>query len=308
VKKAYQCSYCQDTPPFEPADEKPQFLLCRGGCNINYYCDRSCQKDDWPDHKAQCKDPEWRAANKKYGDAKAKEATRRREERDKVQNAIVEITGETCFASNQRVALQEAHDATWDAFERRVKKRKGKPIEYRHPVFGDDQVLRFDNSNVDIGQIAPGILQIKFAPELSLAKLAVCPCELVTLLTHGSSRVDMLTKADRDLRLGGRAFIAGDMNPAHALQITDAGVKSLCQAFPNLEVMRLYSTKELAGRAFPEIHLNCANIEAVTITATRQNKTANLDDPEILQDLVDKEYRAKLRYLEFRGVRYKNNR
>jgi hypothetical protein len=107
-------------------------------------------------------------------------------------------------------------------------------------------------------------------------------------------------EADRDLRLGVRAFVAGDMNPAHALQITDAGVKDLCRPFPNLEVIRLYSTKALAGRAFPEILLNCANIEAVTITAIRQNKTANLDDPEILQDLVDKEYRAKLRY--------KNNR
>jgi hypothetical protein len=66
--------------------------------------------------------------------------------------------------------------------------------------------------------------------------------------------------------------------------------------------------KLLLAGLFPEILLNCANIEVVTITAIRQNKTANLDDPELLQDLVDKEYRAKLRYLEFREVRYKNNR
>jgi hypothetical protein len=108
-----ECSYYQDTPSIEPADEIPQFLLRCGGSNISYYCNRSCQKDDWPDHKAQCKDPEWRAANKRYGDAIAKEATRRREERDKVQNAIVEITGETRFAFNERLALQEPHDATW---------------------------------------------------------------------------------------------------------------------------------------------------------------------------------------------------
>lgn len=132
----------------------------------------------------------------------------------------------------------------------------------------------------------------------------------ILLLTHYSSQIDALANVDPRTREGIWRFIAGDENrlePDIPLDITDAGVKKLCQALPNLRVIHLLSTRSLSSGALPEILLTCDNIESVVITAAlRVGGKAIIDEPfGIIEKLHDLEWRQSLRYLEFRGFRYK---
>ncbi|CAJ2511859.1 Uu.00g074840.m01.CDS01 [Anthostomella pinea] len=268
---AYECDNCGIQPE---EDDDPDLSRCNG-CKIAYYCDRTCQKEHWPEHKAECKDPEWRAANARFGEAKEKKAARRRETRK---------------AWDARVNEQPSANTSWAVFQRRARKRKGNPLEYRRADMPGDQVLRFDDKNVlEAGKFMKEITKVVFAPGMGLT----------------DSDVDTIMTVDLDVRSGIRVFVAGDPlcpdKKTVALDVTDAGVKKLCQALPNLEVVKLMSTRKLGGRAFPEIILGCHNIEAVTITAQKGSK-ANLDEGDFLNELIDKEYRTKLRYLDFRGV------
>jgi hypothetical protein len=43
-------------------------------------------------------------------------------------------------------------------------------MAYRYPVFADEQVLRFDSNNVDIGKFKAGVVQVEVAPELGLVE------------------------------------------------------------------------------------------------------------------------------------------
>ncbi|KAH9887487.1 hypothetical protein F4778DRAFT_429316 [Xylariomycetidae sp. FL2044] len=283
-----ECDYCTSQP------EETLLLRC-SGCHIAYYCDRVCQKQDWPDHKSNCKSAQWRTENREYGEARAQKIAQLREEKHRKETEIVETTGETRKAWHARISSQPPSDRSWNAFAKRARKRKGKPIIYRHPIFPAEHVLRIDTQNaLDPNKFKEGIVQVEFAPGAPLT----------------DSDIEIIANAEPSFRLGVRAFIAGARKRTDkqtvAPEITDAGVKRLCQACPNLEVVTLRSTRNLGGRAFPEIVLNCANLQAVTMTA-RPGSHANLDEGNFLENLLDKEYRAKLAYCEFRGVHLDDN-
>ncbi|KAF2105650.1 hypothetical protein BDV96DRAFT_592152 [Lophiotrema nucula] len=229
-------------------------------------------------------------AKKKRDRTKDRQRRKEKQKEEAEQKAkdeeIVETTGETRAQFNARLETQPTADASRGAFQRRQRKRKGKPIEYRHPEFPKDQVVRFDSENVfEAEKLKEGIAQVEFAPSINLK----------------DSDVDIIAAADPAFRSGLKAIIVGD--PLRLVQngidITDAGVKKLVKACPNTKVIKLMSTQNLADRAFKEIILNCPDIEAITITALKGSQ-AKLDD--FLNELIDRVYRTKLRFWDFRGV------
>ncbi|KAI0485045.1 hypothetical protein GGR56DRAFT_616637 [Xylariaceae sp. FL0804] len=283
----YECDNCGNEPEIQA--NHPSLSRC-AGCHITFYCGRDCQKEDWPDHKTKCKDPKWRKVNAALKEEKNAVAQKWLDEKREWADAIVETTGETRAVWHDRVEAQPPFDATSAAFYKRARLRKKKPIAYRQPVVPLDQVLRFgDKDPLDVAKLVKGISQ------LELSRL-------------DDSDAEKIANAPLEFRSGLRILIAGapSGNSSRAttesgVQITDAGVKKLCEACSNLEVVKLMKVRNLGQRAFPGIVLNCPNIEAITIRALK-GRGRSIAAVDFLDDLADTEYRTKLRYLEFRNI------
>ncbi|KAI1329135.1 hypothetical protein F5Y16DRAFT_418366 [Xylariaceae sp. FL0255] len=281
----YECANCGH----EPNDKQDKYLSRCASCRIEFYCDKKCQREHWPAHKPDCKNPNWRMKYRYKGEKREKEKKRRRAEQHERDIKIVETTGETRTAFNTRIYLQPPADPTPGSFHRRARKRRGKPIAYRHPIIKGKRVLRLkaDKNLLDPSKFVDRIAQIEFASRSPLT----------------DSEIEIIANADPKFRSGIRVFIAGDAQlkkDSVALEVTNASVKRLCQACPSLQVLKLRSTLNLGTRASPKIILNCPDIESITITAKRGSKT---ELTEFLNELIDKDYRTKLKFCEFRGVK-----
>jgi len=62
-------------------------------------------------------------------------------------NAIYGPRNEKKKDWDARLGSQPTYDASWGAFQRRAKARRGKPIEYEHPMFTDEQTLSINASD-----------------------------------------------------------------------------------------------------------------------------------------------------------------
>ncbi|KAF1842162.1 uncharacterized protein K460DRAFT_370150 [Cucurbitaria berberidis CBS 394.84] len=207
-------------------------------------------------------------------------------EADIPDNAIYGPRGETKRQFDARVGAQPVHDASWEAFQRRAKARKGKPIEYEQMAYSDENVLRIDpylmpDSNVRI------LRQITFAPSEDV---------------DDSTIVDLVKDSDALFKAGLRVFMAGDVSRTKTIDITDAGVAKVVKACPNLIAVALHGTRNLGSNALPAILKGCQNIESVTISVAKDHVSKKTRLNGFLNWLCDKDFVPKLRFLEFRGV------
>jgi hypothetical protein len=66
-----------------------------------------------------------------------------------------------------RLEAQPAADASWDAFERRAKARKGQPIDYQPAAISDEQTMHVDAST-KFDSAAKPVQKIVFAPGINV--------------------------------------------------------------------------------------------------------------------------------------------
>ncbi|KAI4943452.1 hypothetical protein J4E91_009362 [Alternaria rosae] len=184
-----------------------------------------------------------------------------------------------------RLEAQPQADASWDAFEKRAKARKGKAIEYQPAAIPDEQTMHVDAST-KFDSTAKPVQKIVFASGINV----------------DDTIVDVIANADATFRSAVRVFIAGDAERKEAIEITSAGVEKLTKALPQLEIIALHGTSKLTRTAFPTILKNCANIESVTLTVVQGQKSKRIRLNSTMDWLTDKTFVPKLRYLEFRGV------